>query len=514
MRYYIGLDNGGTTTKAAIFDSFGNEVGSYSIDTELITFSSGYAERDMEKMWEANCGVIYKVLEKTNISPKDVACIGLSGHGKGLYLWSKEDKPLRYGILSTDQRALEIVKKWQESGVEAAAYEYSYQHIMACQPVAILSWLKQNEPENYANIKWIFECKDYIRFRLTGIANAELTDYSGTNLLNLKTKNYDKKLLELFGIEEIENALPPICNSDSIVGTINKETSAKTGLLEGTPVIGGMFDIDACAIGSGVIDESKICIIAGTWSINEYLRKEPVLDKRVKMNSLFAISNYYLIEESSPTSAGNLEWFIRDFLPELQVELKARGKSIHEEVDKWVEEIDVKEFVPIFLPFVMASNVHPNAKGSLIGMTLFHTRKHIVRAFFEGICFCHRYHLEKLLASKYDFIDENVLKKEVIRLSGGAARAKVFAQMFADVCGIKVETLAANEIGSLGCAIVCAKALGDYTDIKNAVENMVHISGKFLPNVSKKKIYDKKYKVYKKIIESLDSVWEDMQRLI
>ena len=61
MRYYIGLDNGGTTTKAAIFDSFGNEVGSYSIDTELITFSSGYAERDMEKMWEANCEVICKV---------------------------------------------------------------------------------------------------------------------------------------------------------------------------------------------------------------------------------------------------------------------------------------------------------------------------------------------------------------------------------------------------------------------------------------------------------------------
>lgn len=508
MKYYIGLDNGGTNTKAAIFDIYGKEIGEYTIDTEVFTPAPGFVERDMERMWEANCEVIRGVLNKTNIPPSSIAALGLSGHGKGIYLWSKEGKPLRRGILSTDQRALKIVKNWKEDGTEERAFKISYQNVMACQPVALLAWLKKYELEQYQNIQWVFECKDYIRFRLTGVAGAELTDYSGANFLNLKTKKYDKELLKIFGIEEIENALPPLCKADEIFASISLEATKECGLLEGTPVIGGMFDINACAIGSGVIEEDKICMIAGTWSINEYIRKKPVIDGSVQMNSIFAISDYYLVEESSPTSAGNLEWFIRQFLPELRKELKKESLSIHEEIDRWVEEIDILEPVPIFLPFIMASNVHPNAKGSLIGLTLNHTRKHIVRAFFEGITFGHRYHLEKLLETK-----NKQEEKLVIRLSGGAAQAEVWAKMFADICGLPVETLDVKEVGALGVAIACAKAVGEYKDIAQAVSKMVRISGRYEPDRERKKQYDIKYSLYKKIIQNLENTWDSMQNL-
>jgi L-xylulokinase len=116
-------------------------------------------------------------------------------------------------------------------------------------------------------------------------------------------------------------------------------------------------------------------MIAGTWSINEYVRREPVTDGSILMNSLFCLPEYYLIEESSPTSAGNNEWFVRELLPELGAECKARGESIYEVLNRWVDEISPREFVPVFLPFLMASNVHPNAKGSFVGMSLNHSRK-------------------------------------------------------------------------------------------------------------------------------------------
>ena len=507
MRYFVGLDNGGTTTKAAVFDEKGREVGSYGVSTEAITPKVGFVERDMEAMWEANCEVVKGALAKTGVSPEDVKGVGIAGHGKGLYLWGKDGKPARNGIISTDNRAYAYPVKWREDGTEERAFKYSIQHTMACQPTALLAWIRDNEPETYKNIKYVFECKDYVRFRLTGEARAELTDYSGSGLLNLRTRDFDPELLAVFGLEEIMPALPPVVGACEIAGYVTEEASQKCGLLPGTPVIGGMFDIDACAVGSGVTDPDMICMIAGTWSINEYIRKEPVDDGRVQMNSCFALPEYYLIEESSPTSAGNLEWFISELLSELKASLKENGGNIYDEADRWVEEIPPETFVPVFLPFAMASNVHPNARASFVGINVSHGREHLARAVFEGITFCHRYHFERLMKTR----DK---APTVIRLSGGAAKAAVWAQMFADVMQLPVETVAANETGALGVSIGAAAAAGVYADLDEAIANMTEISGRYEPDPKLADIYDRKYALYVKTIECLDGLWDDMQSLI
>lgn len=475
--------------------------------TKAITPRPGFVERDMEEMWHANCACVKGVLQKTSVNAADIAGLGISGHGKGLYLWGKDEKPVRNGIISTDNRAWRYPEIWKADGTEEKAFELSCQHIMACQPSALLAWLKDNEPESYGDIKYVFACKDYVRFRLTGKARAEITDYSGSGLMNLHTKKFDRNLLSLYGIEEIFEALPELCRSMDVVGHVTAKAAKETGLLPGTPVIGGMFDINACAIGSGVINPDKICMIAGTWSINEYIRKTPILDGRVLMNSLFALPEYYLVEESSPTSAGNLEWFIREFLPEAAKEAQEKGENIYDVVDRWVEETPVNRFVPIFLPFLMASNVHPNAKASFVGIALSHTRADITRSIFEGIAFCHRYHFERLMATRTSVPD-------TIRLSGGAAKAKVWAQMFADVMKLPVETVDADEVGALGCAIGVAQAVGIYPSCDEAVKEMTHISGRYEPNPDVAKIYDRKYALYVKTIASLDSLWDDMEKFI
>ena len=507
MRYYIGLDNGGTTTKAAVFDSRGRQMGSCSVATSALTPRPEYVERDMEEMWEANCKVVRGVLEQTGIAAGDVAGIGVCGHGKGLYLWGKDGKPARNGIISTDNRAYRYVERWKADGTEEQAFKRSCQHLMNCQPVALLAWLKDHEPENYRNIRYVFECKDYVRFRLTGEARAEITDYSGAHFMNLKTRQYDAELLRLFGIEEMQEALPPLCRADEIAGYVTREAAEKCGLKEGTPVVGGFFDINACAIASGVIYPDLICMIAGTWSINEYIRKEPVLDGKVQMNSLFCLPEYYLIEESSATSAGNNEWFISQLLPEVRKEAKESGRSVYEIVNEWVSEITPETFVPVFLPFLMASNVHPNAKSSLVGMNVSHTRKHIARSIYEGIAFCHRYHLERLLATMES-------RPKAIRLSGGAAKSPVWAQMFADVMQLPVETVEAEEAGALGCAIAAAVATGEYPSMDEAIRNMTVVRCGIMPDTQKKDIYDRKYRLYRKTIDCLDGLWDEMQSLV
>ena len=507
MRYFMGLDNGGTTTKAALYDARGREIGVASRETQMLTPKPGWTERDMEEMWAANCAVLRDVLKSAGVSPEDVAGVAVCGHGKGLYLWGKDGKPARNGIISTDNRAYAYPVKWRADGTEARAFEMSCQHVMACQPVALLAWLRDNEPEVMDRIQWVFECKDYVRFRLTGEARAEITDYSGAHLVNLHTRQYDDALLRCFGLEDIRGALPPLCGSLDIAGRVSEEAAAQCGLKAGTPVAGGMFDIDACAIAVNVLDERNLCMIAGTWSINEYLRRQPVTDGRVQMNSLFALPEYYLIEESSPTSAGNNEWFVKTLLPEVRAEAKRNGLSVYDQMNEWAASVKPEDFVPIFHPFLMASNTHPNAMGSFIGLDVSHTRAHLVRGVYEGIVFCHRWHLEKLLATRQT-------PPDCVRLAGGAAKSPVWTQMFADILGLPVETVNVNETGALGCAIAAAAATGTYASLAEAGRAMCPVGVRVAPDMAAHACYDRRYRLYRRIIEQLDPIWDEMRACV
>ena len=505
MKYYLGIDNGGTATKAALYTAQGEEVGVASISTGALVPRPGFVERDMEQMWQDNCHVIKKLLKETGADAADIACIACCGHGKGLYLWGKDGKPAYQGILSADTRATAYATKWKADGTLARVYDRTLQSVMACQPVALLAWLKEHDPAVLERAQWIFACKDYIRFCLTEEAYAEITDFSGCNLMNLRTGGYDKEILEAFGIAELYDRLPPLKGSAELCGTVSASAAAQTGLMEGTPVAGGMFDIDACALAVGVTDEEHMCMIAGTWSINEYIRRQPVTDGSVLMNSLFCMPGYYLVEESSPTSAGNAEWFINTLLSELRKEAEESGKSIYDITNDWVVSVPPEEFCPLFAPFLMASSVHPDARAFFMGITGYHTRAHLMRSVYEGVAFCHRYHYDKLM--------RNRRPPESIRLAGGVARSREWVQIFADVMDCPIEVVEVNETGALGSAIAATVAAGEYPDLQTAVQAMTRMARRVEPQTVYREIYGKKYALYCRLLEALDPVWTDMKQL-
>ena len=353
----------------------------------------------------------------------------------------------------------------------------------------MLKWLKQYEPAVYKNIKHIFSVKDYIRYKLTGEAFAELTDVSGTNLLNLETRNYDKDLLNLFGIPEIFNALPPLRASTDICGRITKEAAVVTGLKEGTPVSGGMFDIDACGLAVGMTDESVLTVIVGTWSINEYIGKSRVADGNVKMNSLYCMDGYYLVEECSPTSIGNLEWFMEN----------VTGKIDYAELNEAIEEIKPEENDLYYLPFVYASNEGGSERGALIGLTAGHTKYNVLRAIYEGVVFSHKSHIDKLLKSRG--------RPDSVRLAGGAVKSGVLVQMFADVLDFPIEIIADKELGCFGACIAAGVACGLYESAEDAAARTVKITSRVNPNKNNRAVYAQKYIKYREIIKALKGVW-------
>lgn len=502
-RYLLGIDNGGTFSKAAIFDEEGKQVSVASVPTVTLTPKPGYTERDMEELWEVNVKAVKEAIGKSGVNPKDILGVSFSGHGKGLYMVGKDGKPAYNGILSTDARAWEYVERWEKDGTKEKVFEKSIQEILASQPVSILAWFKEHHPEVLENTSYIFAVKDYIRYRLTGEAYAEYTDFSGANLVNLHTKEYDKELLALFGLDEIYEKLPPLKYSADVCGYITKEAAEATGLVEGTTVAAGMFDVDACGIASGLIDKEQMCMIAGTWSINEFIARESVTNGTVALNSMFCIPGYFLVEESSPTSAGNMEWFIRNLMSFEKEGAKTEGGSVYDITNEWVASIEPQDNKVIFLPFLNGSNEDPLAKGTFVGLTAYHNKKHMLRAVYEGIVFSHLTHVKKLLRNR------EIPKS--IRLSGGAANSEVWVQIFADALQIPIDTIEEKELGAQGAAIAAGIAAGVYKDYKEAVNRTVNITKTIYPRKEYKEIYEEKYRVYRAVIEGLSSAWKNFR---
>jgi L-xylulokinase len=471
-KYLLGIDYGGTVTKAAVFGSDGRQVSVYSEKTDVAFSADGRCEIDPVRLKKTVMSVIRGAVAESGIAPSDVACVGISGHGKRLYVTDKSGEPVFCGILSSDRRGGEISERWKRDGTSDRAKKLTLQDADAPLPPVLLRWLKENEPDAYKRIGRVFEAKDYIRFLLTGEAYAEVTDYSGAGLMDLVNQRFDPKITDIFGISEIYGAIPPAVHSADLCGFITAEAAQLCGLEKGTPVSGGMFDIDACAVALSAAVPGDICVITGTWSINEYISASPVIADDGTRNSLFALPGRYLIEQSSPTSAGNLDFFIGTVF----------GGMPYEEADMLVKECPYNGV--IFTPYLYGTNSKAKT-AALSGLTRAHTRADILRAVFEGVAFSHKLHFDALCAHRD--------APETVLMGGGVCSSAVWTQMFADVLGVRLRTSSAKELGALGAAVCAAVCAGIYPDLQTAEKSMTGDGAVYEPDPAANAVYREKY---------------------
>ncbi len=496
-KYFLTIDNGGTNTKVVIFDEVGKQIAVSAFPTKGLQPHSGFHEINLNKLWQDLQVAIKDVLQKAQLQGEDISGIATVGHGKGLYLLDKAQKPFTNGILSADSRAESQAHQLEEN--VSQIFEISHQHIMPSQAPVILKWLKEHDSNTYQNIGSVLSNKDFTGFLLTGEVKQELGDASGNNFVNLTSREYDSRLFDFFGIPEMISKMPPLIRATDIRGRITTKVAAETGLKTGTPVYGGMFDIDACAVATGVLSEERFSVIAGTWNMNIFPSKKMAGIKSGLMNSIFP-TDRYLVEASSPTSAGNLAIILKMLMTAEMRDAHDAHRSIYDNLEAFLKNTDATFSKVFFFPFLYGSNADSDAEGTFIGIRSNTTKSELIRAVYEGIVFAHRYHNEALI---------KVLgkKPKTIRMSGGACNSSSWVQMFADILQVPIEIVSATELGGLGGAIASAVGSGYYQTIEEAVTNMSTVTRQFLPNKQQSKIYDQKYAVYKKLLESLEGSW-------
>ncbi|MBZ0293802.1 MAG: carbohydrate kinase [Anaerolineae bacterium] len=494
-RYLLGIDNGSTVCKAALFDLNGRELHAASRQIPTQQPQPGWMERDLTQVWRETAAAIREVV--TQINAAAIVAIGCTGHGNGAYLLDEAGQPLRNSILSLDTRAASIVDDWQT--LHPVVFPSIWQHFYAGQTAPLLAWLKQHEPANYARLGRVLLCKDYINYCLTGEQATDYTDVSTSALLRTPDKRYDRTLLDHYGIPEVYEALPRLAHSAEVIGTVTAQAAADTGLAPGTPVIAGMIDIDASAIGAGVVAPQQACIVAGSWSINEVITSQPSASPDLFLTAPFAAPDLWLTCEASATSAANLEWFVRLFGAEEQRAAEQRGVSVFDVCGELVDTVPVSADVPVFHPFLYGSNMQTEARAGFYGLAGWHTRAHLLRGLYEGIVFGHLSHVERLRAAGADF--------DIARLAGGGARSAVWSQMFADILDVTIEVPDSTETGTRGAALAAGVGAGVYADYVDATDQSVTVRQVYEPIHQRSAIYHARYAIYRELLDAMAVPW-------
>lgn len=502
--YLLGIDNGSSEVKAAVFDLRGSTVG---IGTQSVSTRHpfpGRTEYDYSEVWQVTSAAIRGALSEAGIDGTKISAIGVTGHGNGLYLLDRQGRPLKNGIASTDLRAVDIIDRWDRSALFERSFPLTRQSYWAGQSNALLAWIKKHDPECYSRIGTAFCVKDLIKYRLTGTVSTDYTDACGSGLMNVHLLEYNSDLLGLYGIADILPALPQVLKNDDIVGAITKDAAMQTGLREGTPVACGLFDIDASALGNGVIEPGQMCMIAGTWSINEVITREPLIAREILMTRPYAVPGRWISIEGSASSATNLDWFVREFCGNEQMEADVQGVSVFELCCRKATRIPNDEATIVFHPYLFGSNIDPNARAGFYGIGGWHSRAHLLRGLLEGVTFSHAIHVDKLKQAG--------AKIDGIRLTGGGARSPEWSQMFADTLRLPVEVVSGEVNGARGAAICAGIGTGMFATYAAAVDSTIVVERRHEPDMQSADYLSCRYEQFLHIAEAMKPAWAQMSK--
>lgn len=494
--YLLGLDAGNTVIKAALFDAAdGRELAVVAEDGHASQPAPGHVERDLSELWANAVTVIAACIARSGVDPAHIRAVGCAGHGNGLYALDRSGQPL-IGIQSLDTRAVDLVAEWAAGDLGARTYPICRQGPWSAQTPTLLAWVKRHRPELYGRIGTVLLCKDFVVGQLTGARVSETTDMSGCGLISVPGRAYDAGLMELYGLGDAMPLLPDLLESADIAGHVTPAVAAATGLVAATPVVAGLFDVVASALGSGVSETGQASIIAGSWGINQVVLDQPIDQPPVFMQSSFDRTRWLAIE-SSATSAANLEWLVHQFMGDAPGDRFGLASDL-------VASVDASEDNPIYHPFLYGAQQNGRARAGFYGIGGWHGRAHMLRALFEGVVFEHARHIDVLRRAGAQISSAT--------LSGGGSRSSIWPQIFADVLEVPVTVSRSRETGALGAAIAAGTGVGLFPDYAAGTRAMTAPARRYAPLPHNSAHYAGRRQTFTLLAEAMTPVWATMGR--
>ena len=491
-QYLLGLDAGHTVIKAAVFDHVGTEIGRGARATATFSLHPHWQERDMDVVWTSAAGAISDALDAAGIAGSEVAGVGIGAHGDGLYLVDANHRPVRAAILATDTRAASYCERWNTGAVADALMAITGQVPAAYAPPATLSWLRDHEPEVFGRAAHMLFCKDWLRLQLTGEVATDPTE-AGAGLSDVRTRSWSTEAIELCGLSDAADLLPPILPSGAVAGYVTETASAATGLRPGTPVVTGSHDVHVAALGIGALKPGSVSAIMGTFNINQLVHSSAPSSWQWQARASLTHDRFMLMS-TSPAGATAVDW--------IRQVTQHGGEAIGDGVAKALVDRDgaaVADGDPYFLPFVYGTMLIPSIGGAFTGLGSWHGPTDLLRAALEGVVFTHRYHLEALTGA-------GPIDTRPVRLAGGGTRSAGWTALLSDATGLSVEVTDAVESGARGAAMLAGVGVGVFGDVDQAAAACVTVVRTQYPRLERKPLLDSRYDRWTRTAAAMQSV--------
>jgi xylulokinase len=493
---FLGLDVGTSSTKVLLIDASGKVLAADAPEYAFRTPRPLWAEADPEDWWKATIAGIKSVLAKAGKKGSDVAGIGLSGQMHGLVMLDKNGKVLRPCIMWNDQRTAAQCKEITEKIGRLRVLEITGNPVLPGFTAPKILWVRENEPEVYAQCAKVLLPKDYIRYRLSGVFASEVSDASGTSLLDVPNRKWSKEMLAGCGIPETWMA--EVTESTEISSKLSAEAAKLTGLVAGTPIAGGGGDQAAQAVGCGIVEEGIISATFGTSGVIFAHSKKYRGEPEGKLHAFCAaVPGEWHLMGVMLSAAGSLQWF-RDALGQEEVaKAKATGKHPYALFDEMAAGVAPGCDGLLFLPYLSgerAPHPDPYARGAFIGLTLRHGKPQMVRSVLEGITYG--------MLDSVELMRALGIRSRTIVASGGGARSALWRQMMADVFETPIAMVNATEGAAYGAALLAAVGTKAFPDVRTAAKKCIATTIAAKPGKDAK-VYAKYYPRYRALYPAL-----------
>lgn len=502
MAYFLGIDVGTSGTKTLLIDAAGQVIAQSDAEYPMHQPRPGWTEQDPEDWWKATVKTVRAVMKKSQLKPGDVSAIGLSGQMHGSVFLDAKDQVIRPALLWNDQRTGRQCDAITEAagGRKKLIKMVANPALTGFQAPKIL-WLRDNEKRHFDRLAKVLLPKDDIRRRLTGDYVTEVSDASGTLLLDVVKRKWSSKLLGAIDLDS--DLLPRVVESHEVTGTLTTAAAKTLGLTTECKVVGGAGDCAAGAVGNGVVKKGILSTSIGTSGVMFVHSDTPEYDASGRLHTFcHAVDGKWHMMGVNLTSGGALQWWVDSVLQGLS---GVSGAKRFEAATREAESIAAGSDGVVFLPYLNGErtpHADPRARGSFVGMNLTHTRAHLTRAVMEGITFA--------LRDSLDIIEGLGVPVRQIRASGGGSKNPMWRQMQADIFGKKVTTLAVEQGPAYGVALLAAVGAGEYRNIEAACKATIEVADQTPPTRRDVKTYNALFPVYQDLYGQLS---ESMHRL-
>ncbi|WP_017585017.1 glycerol kinase GlpK [Nocardiopsis ganjiahuensis] len=457
QQYVAAIDQGTTSSRCILFDRDGRIVSVDQREHRQIFPKPGWVEHDAQEIWTNVEAVVQESLQKSDITPDQIAAIGITNQRETTLLWDKETgKPVYNAIVWQDTRTDDIVR---ELGAEEGQDRFRARCGL---PLATyfsgpkIRWLLDNVDgvrERAERGELLFGTMDtWLIWKLTGRHVTDVTNASRTMLMNLATLDWDTEILEAMGIPA--SLLPEIRSSSEVYGE-------STGYLAGTPVASALGDQHAALFGQTCFDPGDV---KGTYGTGTFLVMNTGTEPVTSNNGLLTTLGYkigdapavYALEGSIAVTGSLVQW-LRDNLGLISTapEIETLARTVEDNGGCYI----VPAFSGLFAP-----HWDSDARGVIAGLTGYVTKGHIARAVLEASAWQTREVVDAMNADSQ--IDLTTLK-----VDGGMTADNLLMQILSDVLDAEVVRPMVAETTCLGAAYAAGLAVGYWPDIETLRAN-------------------------------------------